>query len=510
MRSQPDCRAPPADVTRPPAHGPNARRRPLHPAHCRFRRGATGYTGARSFACSSARGVRTVAHVRPDSPRLEEWRQRFEGAGAAVDSTSWGDAEMVHTLSTLQPTHVFSLLGTTRARRRESATRGATESYEAIDFGLTAMLIRAAVASGSKPRFVYLSSLGRSRAHVEPVPRGAVAGGIVAAREWACRTSSHDRPSSRVPGAMNPGLWSVWARPLWNALASVARVAGAARLADSMRSLTGAELAEGLVRYAFDASVENATVGSDELHPRPGAERMASGRRASTTDASGDPARWRRLRTSRAADRPRRPAHDRAPSPASRPASRTARVARPRQARERRESHAKEPRAHPTLAPQSRQQASRGCEDDAIGDHGMRERAARLTRTKIRVAQLDCHRASGEILLAQVGRDARDQPEQLAMQLVVALDIALERILAAQPFRNVPLGDRRVVDAAHTSPEPRRLAFADEARERRHVVRDHIAYAAKYRVRSRRSRNFGPTPGRSRARNAGESPPRRR
>ena len=71
-----------------------------------------------------ARGVRTVAHVRPDSPRVDEWRQRFETAGAAVDSTPWGDAEMVHTLSTLQPTHVFSLLGTTRARRRESAARG--------------------------------------------------------------------------------------------------------------------------------------------------------------------------------------------------------------------------------------------------------------------------------------------------------------------------------------------------------------------------------------------------
>jgi len=54
-----------------------------------------------------------------------------------------------------------------------------------------------------------------------------------------------------------------------DALASVARVAGAERLASSMRSLTGEELADGLVRYAFDASVENATVGSDELHSTP-------------------------------------------------------------------------------------------------------------------------------------------------------------------------------------------------------------------------------------------------
>ena len=51
-----------------------------------------------------------------------------------------------------------------------------------------------------------------------------------------------------------------------NAVAVVARVAGAERLAGSLQSMTGAELAEGLVRHAFDASAENATVGSHELH----------------------------------------------------------------------------------------------------------------------------------------------------------------------------------------------------------------------------------------------------
>src|SRR6476619_2914142 len=125
-----------------------------------FIAGATGYTGREVVRELVGGGVRTVAHVRPDSSGVDEWGARFEGAGAAVDTTPWGDAAMTDTLSTLQPTHVFSLLGTTRARRRASASRGKTESYEAIDFGLTAMLIRAAVASGSKPRFVYLSSLG--------------------------------------------------------------------------------------------------------------------------------------------------------------------------------------------------------------------------------------------------------------------------------------------------------------------------------------------------------------
>ncbi len=233
-----------------------------------FVAGATGYTGREVVRVLVGRGVRTVAHVRPDSPRLEEWRQRFEGAGAAVDSTPWGDAEMVHTLSTLQPTHVFSLLGTTRARRRESATRGATESYEAIDFGLTAMLIRAAVASGSKPRFVYLSALG---------VREHTSNAYLAAR-WRAESLLHAsglpfivaRPSFITgPGRDESRPLERVGAAVVDALASVARVAGAERLASSMRSLTGAELAEGLVRYAFDASVENATVGSDELQSAP-------------------------------------------------------------------------------------------------------------------------------------------------------------------------------------------------------------------------------------------------
>ena len=117
-----------------------------------FVAGATGYTGREVVQALVSRGVRTVAHVRPDSARAEAWRKRFEEIGAAADSTPWGDAELTQTLSTLQPTHVFALLGTTRARRRTSASQGTTESYDAIDFGLTAMLIRAALVQNEEDR----------------------------------------------------------------------------------------------------------------------------------------------------------------------------------------------------------------------------------------------------------------------------------------------------------------------------------------------------------------------
>jgi hypothetical protein len=52
---------------------------------------------------------------------------------------------------------------------------------------------------------------------------------------------------------------------LVNAAAGVARLAGARRLAGRVRSLTGAELAAGLVRHAFDPASERAVVGAEEL-----------------------------------------------------------------------------------------------------------------------------------------------------------------------------------------------------------------------------------------------------
>jgi uncharacterized protein YbjT (DUF2867 family) len=164
----------------------------------------------------------------------------------------------------LQPTHVFSLLGTTRERRRRSASGGAAESYESIDFGLTAMLIRAAVASGSKPRFVYLSSLGVREHTTNP---------YLVARwraESLLRVSGLPYTIARPSFITGPGRdesrpMERMAAGMANAIASVARVVGARRLAGSVQSLTGPELAAGLGRVAFDAASENATLGSEEL-----------------------------------------------------------------------------------------------------------------------------------------------------------------------------------------------------------------------------------------------------
>jgi nucleoside-diphosphate-sugar epimerase len=231
-----------------------------------FVAGATGYTGREVVRELVGRGVRTVAHVRPDSPRVEAWRQRFESEGAAVDTTPWTDAEITRRLSALQPTHVFSLLGTTRARRRAAGKGSYAESYEAIDFGLTAMLIRAAVASGSRPRFVYLSSLGVREHTNNP---------YIVARwraESLLRASGLPFTIARPSFITGPGRDE--SRPLErisaavvNGLAGLARVVGAGRLAGRVRSVTGAELAAGLVRHAFDPASENVILGAEELRP---------------------------------------------------------------------------------------------------------------------------------------------------------------------------------------------------------------------------------------------------
>ena len=149
-----------------------------------FVAGATGYTGRAVVEVLRARDLPVFAHVRPDSSRLGDARLRFKALGAKLLESPWDEDALVERLRETEPTLVFSLLGTTRARMAATARAGgdpSSVSYEAIDLGLTERLIRATLRGAPKARFVYLSSLGvsgRSKLPYLAVPNADENGGM--------------------------------------------------------------------------------------------------------------------------------------------------------------------------------------------------------------------------------------------------------------------------------------------------------------------------------------------
>lgn len=232
-----------------------------------FVAGATGYTGREVVRVCRERGIRTVAHVRPDSSRLDEWRAQFQALGAEVDTTAWQEDEIAQTLGRVQPDFVFGLLGTTRARASRDAKQGADSSYEAVDYGLTALLIRCASGlerpGGRKVRFVYLSAANAAdkgpsnyttaRWKVEQDLKQGTLPYVIARPSFITGADRDGRPGERVGASVADGALAL------------AGVFGARRLRDRFRSISGATLAEALVRLARDPDAEGGTFYSDQL-----------------------------------------------------------------------------------------------------------------------------------------------------------------------------------------------------------------------------------------------------
>jgi nucleoside-diphosphate-sugar epimerase len=231
-----------------------------------FVAGATGYTGRELVRVLRARGAGVTAHVRPDSPRLAEWRQRFQAFGADVDATPWQPDLLRATLERVRPTHVFALLGTTRTRARTEGTTAAA-AYESIDYGLTALLLAATRAAAPDARFIYLSAAGASeRGNAYLRVRGRLerelrASGLSWISARPAFVTGADREESRPAERAASFAIDV-------ALAAASRM-GLRPLADRWRSLTGAQLAEALARLAegapdgvYDAAALRAAVSS--------------------------------------------------------------------------------------------------------------------------------------------------------------------------------------------------------------------------------------------------------
>ena len=234
-----------------------------------FVAGATGYTGRAVVAALRARGVRTVAHVRPDSAEVEAWRARFAALGAEVSTAPWEAEALGAALAALGVTEVYGLVGTTRARakalgRDGGAGAAAAASYDAVDYGLTALLAGAARASGRAPWLVYLSSLGadaasrnpylRARGRAEEAVRAA---GVPFTIIRPSFVSGPDRPESRP--AERAGA------VLGDGVLGLARLFGARSFAARYRSVSAEALAALLIALPGDPAREGATLTLDAL-----------------------------------------------------------------------------------------------------------------------------------------------------------------------------------------------------------------------------------------------------
>lgn len=230
-----------------------------------FVAGATGYVGREVVSALRAAGVDTWAHVRPDSPRLAEWHARFGALGAHVDLTPWDAEAMRDRMVALSPTLVFALLGTTRARAQAAARAGAAPAdYEAVDYGLTAMLLRAAMVVRPAPRVVYLSSAGvregtrtpylAVRARIERELRAASVHYIVARPAYI---TGDDREESRPTERLLAGVL--------DAMLALGGSLGARSVEQRWGSITGASLARGLVALALDPTAIDLEVYADRL-----------------------------------------------------------------------------------------------------------------------------------------------------------------------------------------------------------------------------------------------------
>lgn len=239
-----------------------------------FVAGATGFVGRHLVGQLAARGRRTVAHVRPDSPQLERWRARFAEQGAETDTTPWRVEAMAARLRELRPEVIYICIGTTQKRAKADAAGG--NPYERVDYGLTKLIVDAARQAGAsadrrgpRPRLVYLSSIGASaKARSEYLAwRGKAEDAIRdSGLPWMIAQPSFITEASGAPDGARDDR-----RPAERAAAVVGDCAlaalglfGARKLRSRYRSTTPDVLAAALIRLA-EAPEAGRVVSGDEL-----------------------------------------------------------------------------------------------------------------------------------------------------------------------------------------------------------------------------------------------------
>jgi len=221
--------------------------------------GATGFVGREVVRQLCVRGATAIAHVRPDSKKLDDWRRRFAELGAAVDTTPWEAGALAARFRATSPAQIYVLIGTTRSQASADAIAG--NIYEAIDLGLTKLAVDAARASEQRPRIVYLSSVG-----ADPGARSA----YLSARgraEQAVTSAGLPwviaRPSF-ITGERDDGrLGERGVAVVGDSLLAVAGLLGGRKLRDKYKSTTPDILASALIRIGEAPESDRIVDGSD-------------------------------------------------------------------------------------------------------------------------------------------------------------------------------------------------------------------------------------------------------
>jgi uncharacterized protein YbjT (DUF2867 family) len=179
--------------------------------------GATGFVGREVVRQLAVRATPVVAHIRPDSKSLAEWRGKLEALGAVISTAPWDAAALAAELDKHDAKQLYILIGTTRSKGKADAIEG--DIYEKVDYGLTKIAVDAANASRVKPRLVYLSGLGadanargaymRARGKAEDAVRGSGLPWVIARPAIITGERDDSRAGERTAAVVGDGLLAV-------------------------------------------------------------------------------------------------------------------------------------------------------------------------------------------------------------------------------------------------------------------------------------------------------------
>jgi uncharacterized protein YbjT (DUF2867 family) len=199
---------------------------------------------------------------------LPRWAEYAQGHGLTLDTTAWRSQAFEKHFAQLNPTHVFSLLGTTKARAKKVGQAGGDanlQTYETVDYALTMELLEAGLKMDVPPRFVYLSSAGsgekakgaylKVRHRVELALKESYENHVSIRPSFIAGAGRDDsRPMERVGAALSNGL-----------LGAVGLLGGG-RLRDRYRSISNTQLARAVIHFGLLDKGSAEIVEGESLH----------------------------------------------------------------------------------------------------------------------------------------------------------------------------------------------------------------------------------------------------